>query len=55
VITFAADELRALLREDDPLAATLYPRLLQSMGRRLTATRLQLLDLYAREREVVPW
>ncbi len=55
VLTFAADELRALLREDDALAATLYPRLLQSMGRRLTATRLQLLDLYAREREVVPW
>lgn len=54
-LTFAADVLRELLREDDGLAATLYPRLLQSLGRRLTATRLQLLDLYSREREPVPW
>jgi CRP-like cAMP-binding protein len=54
-LVFDADELRDLLRDDDALAATLYPRLLQSLGRRLTATRFQLLDLYARERDVVPW
>jgi len=53
-LVFAAEPLRELLN-DDVLAATLYPRLLQAMARRLTATRLQLLDLYAREGEVVPW
>jgi len=54
-LVFDAAELRDLLREDDALAATLYPRLLQSLARRLTATRFQLLDLYARERDFVPW
>jgi CRP/FNR family cyclic AMP-dependent transcriptional regulator len=54
-LIFDASDLRDLLREDDALAATLYPRLLQSLGRRLTATRFQLLDLYARERDYVPW
>lgn len=54
-LVFEAAELRDLLRDDDALAATLYPRLLQSLGRRLTATRFQLLDLYARERDYVPW
>jgi hypothetical protein len=36
-----------------------YPRILQAVGRRLSATRLQLLDLFAREewgrREIQPW
>ena len=54
-LVFDAAELRDLLRDDESLAATLYPRLLQSLGRRLTATRFQLLDLYARERDYVPW
>lgn len=54
-LVFDASELRDLLRDDESLAATLYPRLLQSLGRRLTATRFQLLDLYARERDYVPW
>jgi CRP/FNR family cyclic AMP-dependent transcriptional regulator len=54
-LIFDASDLRALLHEDDAMAATLYPRLLQSLGRRLTATRFQLLDLYARERDYVPW
>jgi len=54
-LVFDADALRDMLREDDALAATVYPRLLQSLGRRLTATRFQLLDLYARERDFVPW
>jgi cAMP-binding proteins - catabolite gene activator and regulatory subunit of cAMP-dependent protein kinases len=55
VLAFSAESLRDLLNADDVLAATLYPRLLQAMSRRLTATRLQLLDLYAHEREVLPW
>jgi cAMP-binding proteins - catabolite gene activator and regulatory subunit of cAMP-dependent protein kinases len=55
VLAFGAESLRDLLNADDVLAATLYPRLLQAMARRLTATRVQLLDLYAREREVLPW
>lgn len=54
-LVFDAAELRDLLRDDESLAATLYPRLLQSLGRRLTATRFQLLDLYARERDYQPW
>jgi CRP/FNR family transcriptional regulator, cyclic AMP receptor protein len=40
--------IRAALKEDHALAASLYPRLLQAVGRRLRATRLQLLDLFAR-------
>jgi CRP/FNR family transcriptional regulator, cyclic AMP receptor protein len=41
-------KLRAALREDHALAASLYPRVLQAVGRRLRATRLQLLDLFDR-------
>jgi len=48
-LVFDGDRLRAALRADHALAATLYPRVLQSVSRRLTATRLQLLDLFARE------
>lgn len=40
--------LRAALKEDHGLAASLYPRVLKAVGRRLRATRLQLLDLFAR-------
>lgn len=50
--------LRALLRADPALAASVYPRVLQAVARRLAATRLQLLDLFARDelvRAVVPW
>lgn len=54
-LVFDASELRDLLAADDELASTLYPRILQALGRRLTATRLQLLDLYAQERDFVPW
>lgn len=39
--------LRAALRADDALAASLYPRILETMARRLQGTRLQLLDLFA--------
>lgn len=49
ILAFGGDELRAALRADAALAATLYPRILQSVSRRLSATRLQLLDLFARD------
>ncbi len=49
LLTFSGERLRLLLRADPLLAASLYPRLLQSVGRRLAATRMQLLDLFARE------
>ncbi len=55
VVVFDATRLRELLRDDEALALTLYPRLLQCVNRRLTATRNQLLDLYARDREYEPW
>jgi len=42
-----AVSLRAALRADDALAASLYPRLLETMARRLQGTRLQLLDLFS--------
>ena len=46
--------LRAALREDPVLAAALYPRVLVAVSRRLNATRLQLLDLFAAE-QVRTW
>jgi CRP-like cAMP-binding protein len=49
ILELAGDRLRAALRADPILAATLYPRILQAVSRRLTETRLQLLDLFARE------
>jgi CRP-like cAMP-binding protein len=49
LLEFPGERLRQLLREDHPLAASAYPRVMQAMGRRLGATRLQLLDLFARE------
>jgi CRP-like cAMP-binding protein len=55
LIVFEPKGLRDLLEADLPLAATLYPRLLEALGRRLSATRHQLLDLYARQAEPVPW
>jgi CRP/FNR family transcriptional regulator, cyclic AMP receptor protein len=45
-ILFDGDELRAALAVDCELAAALYQRLLVTVARRLTATRVQLLDLY---------
>lgn len=47
-LMFEGPALRAALRADDALAATLYPRILQAVSRRLAATRLQLLDLFSR-------
>lgn len=55
LLVIDAEGLRRLLDGDLALAATLYPRLLEALGRRLSATRQQLLDLYAQQREEVPW
>ena len=49
ILEFEAGASRAILREDPALAATVYPRVLEAMARRLGATRHQLLDLYARD------
>jgi CRP-like cAMP-binding protein len=55
LLSFEARPLRALLESDLALAATRYPRLLEAIGRRLGATRQQLLDLYTQQAEPVPW
>lgn len=59
LLELPGEPLRALLRSDHALAASVYPRVLQAVSRRLSATRLQLLDLFAREewgrREIEPW
>jgi len=59
VLELPGDRLRALLRSDHALAASVSPRLLQAVSRRLAATRMQLLDLFAREEwgrpEPPPW
>ncbi len=55
LLVFEPRMLRELLENDLALAATLYPRLLEAIGRRLTATRNQLLDLYAQQAEPVAW
>ena len=52
-IAFDGARLRAELDRDPLLAAALYPRVLAALARRLTATRLQLLDLFATGPE--PW
>jgi CRP/FNR family transcriptional regulator, cyclic AMP receptor protein len=53
-ITFEGPALRAALREDAKLAQALYPRVLVAVERRLNATRVQLLDLFA-AKEVRTW
>lgn len=53
-IVLAGPDLRAALREDAALAQALYPRVLVAVARRLNATRLQLLDLFAAE-QVRSW
>jgi CRP-like cAMP-binding protein len=55
LLQFEVPVLRRALREDPALAATVYPRVLEAVARRLGATRHQLLDLYAHEAERVPW
>jgi CRP/FNR family cyclic AMP-dependent transcriptional regulator len=55
LLEFEVDALRSALHDDPALAATVYPRVLEAVARRLGATRHQLLDLYARDAERVPW
>jgi CRP/FNR family cyclic AMP-dependent transcriptional regulator len=49
LVELPGERLRNMLRSDPVLAASLYPRVLQAVSRRLAATRMQLLDLFARE------
>lgn len=53
-IIFEGAALRAALRDECELATALYPRLLVAVARRLYATRLQMLDLFATE-QVKGW
>jgi hypothetical protein len=53
-IVFEGVALRNALREDGELAQAIYPRVLVAVSRRLSATRLQLLDLFAAE-QVRSW
>ena len=53
-IIFEGAALRAALRDECELATALYPRLLVAVARRLYATRLQMLDLFATE-QVREW
>jgi CRP-like cAMP-binding protein len=55
VLLIDAARLRELLASDEEVASGVYPQLLTSVSRRLNATRTQLLDLYARDREYEPW
>lgn len=48
-VVFEGAGLRIALREDPRLAQVLYPRILVAVSRRLAASRLQLLDLFARD------
>jgi CRP-like cAMP-binding protein len=52
-IQFDGVGLIMALEQDDELAAAVYHRLLATVARRLSATRLQLLDLY--RTSVEPW
>ena len=53
-VVFPARALREALDRDEELAAALYPRILRTVARRLEATRLQLLDLFAQDTGT-PW
>lgn len=48
-VVFEGAALRIALREDSALAQAIYPRILVAVSRRLAASRLQLLDLFARD------
>jgi CRP/FNR family transcriptional regulator, cyclic AMP receptor protein len=45
-VSFEGERLKSALASDCDLAAAIYSRLLITVARRLTATRVQLLDLY---------
>jgi CRP/FNR family cyclic AMP-dependent transcriptional regulator len=48
-VVFEGAALRIAFREDSALAQAIYPRILVAVSRRLAASRLQLLDLFARD------
>ncbi len=48
-VLFDAEALRVAVADDPVLASVVYPRLLRAVARRLGATRLQLLDVFARQ------
>jgi CRP-like cAMP-binding protein len=48
IVSFSGPALREALEADPELAAAVLSRVLQAVGRRLTATRTQLLDLFSR-------
>ena len=48
-VVFEGAALRIALREDSVLASAIYPRILVAVSRRLAASRLQLLDLFAHD------
>lgn len=54
LIAFDGMDLRMALADDPTLAAAVYPRVLDAVSRRLSATRLQLLDLFTHP-ETDPW
>ena len=54
LLSFDGAALRGALDVDPVLAAAVLSRVLQAVARRLTATRIQLLDLFARS-EGEPW
>jgi CRP-like cAMP-binding protein len=55
LLAFESAPLRKALQQDPALAATVYPRVLEAVARRLGATRHQLLDLYGQDTEAVIW
>lgn len=54
LVTFHGPALRGAMEADPVLAAAVMSRILQAVVRRLTATRTQLLDLFAKS-EGEPW
>ena len=54
VVTFEGSALRTALDSDPDLAAAVLRRVLDAVARRLAATRMQMLDLFARV-EKEPW
>ena len=54
IVTFPGERLRAAMDDDPTLAVAVLRGVLEAVARRLTATRTQLLDLFARS-ETEPW
>ncbi|MCC7077936.1 MAG: cyclic nucleotide-binding domain-containing protein [Acidimicrobiia bacterium] len=54
VLGFPAESLRRVLAADPDLAAAVYQHALSALGRRITSTRLQMLDLFGSPRTTEP-